>query len=223
MDLASRKSRAIFRATYSVTTGRHCKGERSRRNHNLLWKIQCRERSGASRYNIISVIHIHIRSNYTGSNTMKAARAWWQNSKAESANSMQTTRRLWKERSKTCRRGWQRLRTSGGEKLTSRSTRIPKTKSKYVHRRQPIAVTEEEVRTMEEGYEHKCDFYPRRLKIWRGMSIHRSNGVHNSDTTEGAFPLEDITEVFGHKDTRWFQVKCGKGWETGVGARQKTC
>ena len=117
----------------------------------------------------------------------------------------------------------ERLRTSGGEKLTSRSAHIPKTKSKYVHRREPITVTEEEVRTMEEGYEHKCDFYPRRLKTWRGMSIHWSNGVHNSDTTEGAFPLEDITEVFGYKDTRWFQVKCGKGWEAGVGARQKTC
>ena len=45
------------------------------------------------------------------------------------------------------------------------------------------------------------------LTVGRGMMTHRANCVHNYGTTETTWEIKNITDVFGHKDTRWFKVK----------------
>ena len=86
---------------------------------------------------------------------------------------------------------------------------MDKTVSQHIHKREPIAVTTEEVATAESKYDHKCDFCQRRFKTNRAMLIHRASCVHNYATTDEVFTIEKIVGVFGHVDARWFLVK----WE----------
>ena len=86
---------------------------------------------------------------------------------------------------------------------------MSKTVSQHIHKRKPITVTEEEVVKSEAKYVHKCDFCERRFKTDRVMHIHRVNCVHNYTTTDEVYVVEKIVGVFGHKSSRWFQVK----WE----------
>ena len=67
---------------------------------------------------------------------------------------------------------------------------MTKTLSQHVHPREEIDVTAEEVAKAEAGYEHKCDFCPRRFKTKRGMLIHRARCMHNYDTTDEVYYLE---------------------------------
>ena len=105
----------------------------------------------------------------------------------------------------------ERLTKLGDESVAQADMHInmDKTYTQHVHRRAKIKITQEEARAVEEKYDHKCDFCIRRFKSRRGMLIHRAQCQHNYATTDKAFPLEDILDVFGHRHSRWFKVK----WE----------
>ena len=61
---------------------------------------------------------------------------------------------------------------------------------------------------VEVGYDHKCDFCVRSFKTKGGCAaIHRVQFAYNYDTTDEVFELEEVTTVFGHKDTHWFRMK----------------
>ena len=82
-----------------------------------------------------------------------------------------------------------------------------KTFTQHVFKRDDITVTKEEAAAAEAGFKHKCDFCKRRFKTQRHMLIHRANCSHNYDTTDEVYEVEDIIDVFGSKDARWFKVK----------------
>ena len=84
---------------------------------------------------------------------------------------------------------------------------MAKTFTQHVFKRDDITVTKEEAAAAEAGFKHKCDFCKRRFKTQRHMLIHRANCSHNYDTTDEVYEVEDIIDVFGSKDARWFNVK----------------
>ena len=89
---------------------------------------------------------------------------------------------------------------------------MPKTFSQHVHRRSKITVTSSDAAAVEKAYKHKCDFCSRRFKTDRSMQIHKAICVFNYDTTDEVYEIENITNVFGHIDNRWFLVKW-KGYD----------
>ena len=84
---------------------------------------------------------------------------------------------------------------------------VSKTYLQHVHKRFDINVTVAEVPAIEKGYRFKCDFCSRRFRTERNMLIHRSNCKYGYNTTEEYYELEDITRVFGSKESRWFEIK----------------
>ena len=96
--------------------------------------------------------------------------------------------------------------------LADMNVSIPKTFTQHIHRRSKIKVTDADAATVEKGYVHKCDFCTRRFKTGKAMHNHRASCVFNYDTTDEVYELERITDVFGHIDNRWFLVKW-KGYE----------
>ena len=89
---------------------------------------------------------------------------------------------------------------------------MPKTFSQHVHRRSKITVTSAEAATVAKAYKFKCDFCARRFKTDKSMQIHRASCVFNYDTTDEIYEVEEIANVFGHIDNRWFLVKW-KGYD----------
>ena len=51
------------------------------------------------------------------------------------------------------------------------------------------------------AFKHKCDFCERRFKSNRDMLIHRNNCVHQYNTADETFVVEDIVGVFGRIET----------------------
>ena len=84
---------------------------------------------------------------------------------------------------------------------------IPKTFTQHVHRRGKLAVTNAEAKAVEKKYKFKCDFCPRRFKTEKNMQIHRCSCIHNYDTTQEIFEVEQVVSAFGHVDNRWLLVK----------------
>ena len=97
-------------------------------------------------------------------------------------------------------------------KLADMYVSMPKTFSQHVHRRSKITVTSSDAAAVEKAYKHKCDFCTRRFKTNRSMQIHKASCVFNYDTTDEVYEIENITNVFGHIDNRWFLVKW-KGYD----------
>ena len=56
------------------------------------------------------------------------------------------------------------------------------TLSQHVFKSESIAVTDEEVREIEEKYDHKCDFCKTRFKTRKDILIHRVRCQHNNTT-----------------------------------------
>ena len=75
---------------------------------------------------------------------------------------------------------------------------IPKTFSQHVAKRTSISVTKAEAAAEKTAFKckHKCDFCERRFKSNRDILIHRNNCVHQYNTTDGTFVVEDIVGVF---------------------------
>ena len=86
---------------------------------------------------------------------------------------------------------------------------MAKTYSQHVGRRSDISVTHEEVREAQKTFAHRCDFCDRRFRSNRAMLIHRQSCVHQYNTTDEVFTVEDIVGVFGRIEARWMLVK----WE----------
>ena len=86
---------------------------------------------------------------------------------------------------------------------------MPKTFSQRVGKRAGIKVTKAEAVTAQMAFKHKCDFCDRRFKTSRDMLIHRNNCVHQYNTTDETYVVEDIVGVFGRIEVRWMLVK----WE----------
>ena len=86
---------------------------------------------------------------------------------------------------------------------------MPKTFSQHVGKRAGIKVTKVEAVTAQMAFKHKCDFCDRRFKTSRDMLIHRNNCVHQYNTTDETYVVEDIVGVFGRIEARWMLVK----WE----------
>ena len=84
---------------------------------------------------------------------------------------------------------------------------MTKTYSQHVHRRDDIKATTEEAAKAAGKYSHQCDFCKRRFKTRRNMLIHRANCDYNYATTDETFELEEIIDVYGHIDNRWFLAK----------------
>ena len=79
--------------------------------------------------------------------------------------------------------------------------------TQHVHRRDdnPV-VTEAAAMKAEAKYTHQCEFCPRKFKTARAMKIHQAACVHNYRTTTEYFELEEIRDVFGHQEARWFRI-----------------
>lgn len=90
---------------------------------------------------------------------------------------------------------------------------MDKTFTQHVYRREskPTA-TKATAKKEEAKYSHRCEFCPRKFKTSRAMKIHQSSCVHNYGATTEYFELEEIRDVFGHQQARWFLVKW-KGYE----------
>ena len=73
-------------------------------------------------------------------------------------------------------------------------------------------MTSSDAAAVAKSYKHKCDFCTRRFKTDRAMQIHKASCVFNYDTTDDVYEIENITNVFGHIDNRWFLVKW-KGYD----------
>ena len=75
-----------------------------------------------------------------------------------------------------------RLTALADESLAQADMRINMTKTftQHVHERKEIEATEDEAKTVELKYDHKCDFCPRRFKTLRGMRIHRARCQHTA-------------------------------------------
>ena len=86
---------------------------------------------------------------------------------------------------------------------------MPKTFSQHVGKRTGIKVTKVEAVSAQMAFKHKCDFCDRRFKTSRDMLIHRNNCVHQYNTTDETYVVEDIVGVFGRIEARWMLVK----WE----------
>ena len=91
--------------------------------------------------------------------------------------------------------------------MADMSVNMKKTFSQHVFRRKAIKATTTKVKNIASKYENKCDFCERRFKTKCGMRIHRSKCQHNYDTTEEVYTIDEIVEVFGHKNARWFKVR----------------
>ena len=70
-----------------------------------------------------------------------------------------------------------------------------------------MQVTEEEVQKANEKLEFACEFCKRKFKTKRGMHIHRASCIHQYVATEERYVIEDILNVFGKVDARWYLVK----------------
>ena len=57
------------------------------------------------------------------------------------------------------------------------------------------------------AFKHKCDFCEWRFKSHRDILIHRNNCVHQYNTTDEKFVVEEIVEVFDRIEVRWMLVK----------------
>ena len=86
---------------------------------------------------------------------------------------------------------------------------VSKTYSQHVYKRHDINVTAAlaEVAAVEKGYGFKCDFCSRRFKTQRNMLIHRAYCRYGYNTTDECYELDDIIDVFGSKESRWFKIK----------------
>ena len=84
---------------------------------------------------------------------------------------------------------------------------LAKTFTHHVHKRNKLAVSEDEAKAAEQKYKFKCDFCQRRFKTEKNMQIHRHSCIYNYDTTQEVFEVEKIVGAFGHVNNRWVLVK----------------
>ena len=66
-----------------------------------------------------------------------------------------------------------------------------------------MSVAVAEVASAHKNYDHKCDFFRRKLKTRKAILLHRGSCVHQYDTTDEAFPVEEIA--------RWRPCSCSDG------------
>ena len=85
--------------------------------------------------------------------------------------------------------------------------RMDKTYSHHVCRGGKVQVTEEEIKKAHEKLEFQCDFCKRKFETKRGMHIHRASCIHQYTASEKRYEIEEIRDVFGSIDARWFLVK----------------
>ena len=53
----------------------------------------------------------------------------------------------------------------------------------------------------------KCGYYDRKFKDIRAKNIHEANCKHYYDTTEEYYEIENIVDVFGRIEARWYLIK----------------
>ena len=72
-----------------------------------------------------------------------------------------------------------------------------------------VSVTVAEADSAQSKFGHKCDFCSRKFKTRKGILIHRDSCVHQYDTTEEVYEVEEIIVIgaFGWEETRWILVK----------------
>jgi len=85
--------------------------------------------------------------------------------------------------------------------------RMDKTYSHHVCRGGDVQVTEAEIKKANEKLEFACDFCKRKFATKRGMKIHRASCIYQYTATEERYVIEDILDVFGKVEARWYLVK----------------
>ena len=79
----------------------------------------------------------------------------------------------------------------------------------HVGKRDDIKISKEEAAAAQDSFSHKCDFCNRKFNSRKAMLLHRNSCIHQYNTTEEVFTVEDIVGVFGWVENRWLLVK----WE----------
>ena len=79
---------------------------------------------------------------------------------------------------------------------------MKKTVSQHVGRRANIKISKEEASAAQETFTHKCDFCNRKFKSNKAMLLHRDSCVHQYNTTDEVYVVEEIIGAFGWVDAR---------------------
>ena len=97
----------------------------------------------------------------------------------------------------------------GAEADADMKVSIKKTFTQHVGKRDDIKISKEEAAAAQDSFSHKCDFCNRKFNSRKAMLLHRNSCIHQYNTTEEVFTVEDIVGVFGWLENRWLLVK----WE----------
>ena len=97
----------------------------------------------------------------------------------------------------------------GAEADADMKVSIKKTFTQHVGKRGDIKISKEEAAAAQDSFSHKCDFCNRKFNSRKAMLLHRNSCIHQYNTTEEVFTVEDIVGVFDCLENRWLLVK----WE----------
>ena len=96
---------------------------------------------------------------------------------------------------------------------------MPKTYTQHVHRREEMKITATEATAVQQTFDNECEYCKRRFKTPSALKIHAASCMYTYGTTEEFFEVEEIIDVFGRKENRWFLVRWSgydePSWERG--------
>ena len=203
---ASRKSRAIFRATYAVASGvAKVKGT----DGNIIFSHHFDTGRGVVQGDIVSPVFFILALDQIFQKYDKYV-------KGVGCGEILTLQTLGYADDAA-------LVESTVEEMTKRFTRLAdkslkeadmvvrmdKTYSHHVCRGGDVEVTDEEIMKVNDKLEHTCDFCKRKFETKRGKNIHRASCIYQYTASEERFTIEKILAVFGQREARWFLVE----WE----------
>ena len=84
---------------------------------------------------------------------------------------------------------------------------MAKTYTQHVGKHDKVAVSKAEAASAQKNFDHKCEYCDRKFKTARAMKIHTAHCMYAYSTTEERFEVESIIGVFGSRANRWFLVK----------------
>ena len=98
--------------------------------------------------------------------------------------------------------------SKGSREDADMNVNADKTKAMHVEEQEDLpALTSEQIKSVEEGYKHECDFCGKKFKTSRGMKIHRATCSCQHGLTDEEFEVLRINAVFGTPPHRWFRVE----------------
>ena len=98
--------------------------------------------------------------------------------------------------------------TDAAETEADMQVSVKKTFSQHVKRRwERVNVSTAEANAAQKKFKFQCDFCMMRFKSKKAMYIHRGSCIHQYDTTDEIFVVEELVGVFGWIEVRWFLVK----------------